>query len=193
MAKAIFSIGDYSSHLTRKLRSIRHFERCLFSAWCADHLLATNAGLVRRELPGSDFQILREILDVIWEFLLDSSIPTVDVLNQLDNNFMQIDPEDPVVAIEGHPVVTEVMGAIGTCILACRRNDVRLAQSAGEIVINTIDYELDERYPDYAENSPAEMFTYPELKAELETQLAMIQHLRGQYVLNASLRTMFRA
>lgn len=192
MAETIISFDDYVSQLTKKLRSRRHFERCVFSAWCAEHLLTTHAGLVEQSLSESYLQVLHNVLDEIWDALLTGSIPDTKMLNSLDGAFMEVGPDDPVAAIEVHPVVTSVQSCIGTCILGCRRNDVGLAQKAGEAVIDVLDYELDERNPDYAADSLPAMFTYPEMKQELETQLAMIKHLQGEYRLDASLRLAVR-
>lgn len=192
MKEAITSFDDYVSHLTKKLRSLRHFERCLFSAWCAEHLLTTNAALVETELSDSGARALREILDEVWEPLLTGSIPTTDILNELDRQLMQIGPDDPVAAIEVHPIATQVQSAIGICILGCRRNDVGPAQKVGEAIINVIDYELDEEDPKYTANSLARMFTYPKMKRELDVQLRMIEHLRGAYKLDVSLRLAVR-
>lgn len=193
MAEEITSFDDYVSHLTKRLRLLRHFERCVFSAWCADHLLTTKAVLVETELSNSCACALREILDEIWVHLLSGSIPTTDVLNELDSQLMQIGPDDPVAAIEVHPIATEVQSAIGICILGCRRNDVELTQKVGEAIINVLDYELDEQDSDYAANSLATMFSYPAMKNEVDAQLAMIQHLRGQYTLDERIRAVFRA
>ncbi len=111
------------------------------------------------------------------------------MLNSLDGAFMQVGPEDPVAAIEVHPVVTSVQSVIGICILGCRRNDVGLAQKAGETIIDVLDYELDERNPDYTTNALQEMFNHPKMKKELESQLSMIKHLRSEYTLDESLRS----
>lgn len=192
MAEAIITFDDYVAYLTKKLRSLRHFERCVFSACCAEHLLTTYSGRVESEFSASDLQALRGIIDQIWDHLLSGSIPTTDMLNELDNQLMQIGPDDPVAAIEVHPVVTSVQSAIGVCILGCRRNDVTLAQKAGEAIIDVLDYELDEKNPDYSTNSLQEMFKHIEMKQELNTQLTMIQHLRGQYTLDESLRSALR-
>jgi uncharacterized protein YjaG (DUF416 family) len=186
MTQAITSFDDYAMHLTKKLRALRHFDRCIFSAWCAEHLLATRAELVESKFSASDLQALREILDVIWELLLDGSIPETDVLNQLDMQFMEIDADDPFAV---HPVASSVNGAIGLCMLGCRRNDVGLAVQAGADVVRILDFELDDKDCDGSENS---LFEHPEVKRELEVQLAMIKHLQGDYDLDASLRSALR-
>lgn len=192
MAESINSFDDYVTHLTKKLRSLRHFERCLFSAWCAEHLLTTHAGLIEQSLSASDLQVFRNILDEIWDVLLGGSIPESKMLNALDGAFMEGGPDDPVAAIETPPVVTSVQSCIGICILGCRRNDVGLAQKAGEAIIDVLDHELDERNPNYVGGSLSTMFTYPEMKQELNVQLAMIRQLHGDYNLNPSLRSAFR-
>lgn len=189
MSEAIANFDDYVSHLTKKLRSLRHLERCLFSAWCSEHLLESHANQIEETFSSADLQALREILDVIWEFLLDGSIPKGDVLTELDNQFMRIEVDDP---FDVDPVVSLVQSAIGICILGCRRNDVRLAQKSAETDIDVLDYEMDEQDPDYSTNARNEVFEYPEMKRELTVQLKMLQHLRREYALDDSLRSAFR-
>jgi len=187
MAESINSFDDYVTHLTKRLRSsLRHFERCIFSAWCAEHLLTTRAALVESEFSALDLQALREVLDVIWEILLDGSIPKTDVLNQLDMQFMEIEADDP---FEVHPVAINVKNAIGLCILGCRRNDVGLAVQAGENVLKVLAFVLDDEDSEYSENS---LFEQTEVKQELDLQLAMIKRLRGEYDLDAGLRSALR-
>lgn len=192
MAETIITFDDYVSQLTNKLRSLRHFERCLFSAWCAEHLLTTHAELVEQSLSESALQVLRNVLDEIQDVLLTGSIPDTMLLNSLDGEFMEVGPDDPEAAMEIPPVVTNVQCCIGLCILGCRRNDVGVAQKTAEVIINVIDFQLDERNPDYVNDSLREMFRYPEMRQELEVQLAMIKHLGGQYTLDHNLRTIFR-
>jgi hypothetical protein len=172
--------------MEKRLRSLRHFERCIFSAWCAEHLLESHAPLIEENLSKAHLRILREILGVIWEFLLDGSIPKADVLNELDDQFMQAEPDDP---IEVDPIVVRVLNAIGICILGCRRNDVGLAQTAGENVIEVLDSDLDDGDSNSTEDF---MFEHPAMKKELEAQLAMVRYLRGEYVLDGSLSSKFR-
>lgn len=191
MAHTVSSFHDYRSLLTKKLRSLRHFERCLFSAWCAEHLLTRHAAVIEKELSVAHSEILRQILDAIWQHLLEASIPSRNVLNELDGKLMDIEPDDPGAAIEVHPIATSVRLTIGFCILGCRRKDVRLAQNAGEAVITILDYELDEKDRNYS-GTLDKMFDHPEMKQELEAQLAMIDHLRKGYVLDEQLRTAFR-
>jgi uncharacterized protein YjaG (DUF416 family) len=128
MTEEVVSFEDYVSLIKKKLRSLRHFERCLFSAWCAERLLITQAALVESEFSASDLRVLQEILDQIWEQLLAGSIPTTGILNDLENRLMQIGPDESVGAIEFHPVVTRVQSAILLCILNCGSNDVGLAR-----------------------------------------------------------------
>lgn len=192
MAEDVASFDDYVTCLTKKLRSLRHFERCVFSVWCAEHLLTKHEGLVGQSLSESDLQVLRTVLDEIWDVLLTGSIPDSKMLNALDSAFMEVEPDDPLAVIEMHPIVTGVQTCIGLCILACRRNDVRLAQKAGETIIDVLDYELDERDPDYAGDLLPTMFRHPELKQELDVQLAMIKHLQGVDKLDADVRSIFR-
>lgn len=186
MAENILSFDDYAVHMAKKVRLLRHFERCIFSAWCAEHLLGSCAPLVEESLSKADVRILRRVLDVIWGGLLDGSIPKTDVLNELDMQFMQIE------LLPADLIATWVQNAVGLCILGCRRNVVDLAQAVAEIVVKVLDFELAEQDPDYADHSLSEMFRHPTMRNELEAQLAMIRHLRGEYRLDASLRSMFR-
>jgi hypothetical protein len=148
--------------------------------------LKSHAPLIEGNLSKAHLLILREILGVIWEFLLDDSIPKADVLNELDGQFMQAEPDDP---FEVDPVVVRVLNAIGICILGCRRNDVGLAQTAGENVIEVLDFELDDGDSGSTDDS---MFEHPAMKKELEAQLAMVRYLRGDYPLDGSLSSTFR-
>ena len=192
MSESITSFDDYVEQLTRKLRSLRHFERCIFSVWCAEYLLKKHDELVKQDLSESVLKTLQEILDELWEDLLSGSIPNTAKLNYLDEILMGIGPEDPIPAIEVHPVVTMMESCLGIGILGCRRNDVHLAQKAGEFVVDVLDFELDERDDEYASYSFSTMFTHPEISEELKTQLAMIKHLWGDYSLESSLRSAFR-
>lgn len=191
MTHTVSSFPDYRSLLTKKLRSLRHFERCLFSAWCAEHLLTRHAALIETELSVARLEILRQILNSIWQHLLDGSIPSRGVLNDLDGKLMDIEPDDPGDVMEMHPIATAVRHAIGICILGCRRKEVRLIQIVGEAVITVLDDELGESDRNYW-GTLDKMFDHQEMEKELETQLAMIDHLRKGYVLDEQLRMAFR-
>jgi hypothetical protein len=102
-----------------------------------------------------------------------------------------IGTDDPVAAIETHPIRAAVQSAVGLCILGCRRNDVSLAQSVGDTVISVLDYDLEKRDPDYS-GLLDRIFDDAEMKREMEVQLAMIRHLRGEFDLDERLRTAFR-
>jgi hypothetical protein len=191
MATTAFSLGDYQSLLTKKLRSLRHFERCLFAAWCAHYLLNSQEDQLGREISEPDSKRLQQILDGIWLHLLNGSIPSRNTLNDLDEQLLEIGSDDPVAAIESHPIRTAVQSAVGLCILGCRRNDVSLAQGVGDTVISVLDYDLDQRDPDYS-GLLDRIFEHAEMKRERETQLAMVRHLQGEYDLDERLRTAFR-
>ncbi|WP_232106710.1 hypothetical protein [Gimesia chilikensis] len=88
-----------------------------------------------------------------------------------------------------HPIVSIVKQSIGMCILCCRRNDVGLAQKIAQLVIDSLECTLEEDDSSY---SPVSLFDHPQIKHELEIQLAMIKHLKGEYELDSNLRMMFR-
>ena len=86
-----------------------------FSAWCAHHLLTTHTELVEQRLSESDLQVLRNVLDEIWDVLLTDSIPDTKLLNSLDGEFMEVGPDNPEAAMDISPVVTNVQSCIGIC------------------------------------------------------------------------------
>lgn len=182
-------MDDYSEFITKQLRTIRHFERCLFAVWCADRLLTTLADLLKEILSESDLRILQDVLNELWDTLLDGVIPEKDQLNALEMDFMAIDDGWDAPMKDIHPVVSIVKQSIGLCILCCRRNDVGLAQSIAQSVIDSIDCTLEENDPTY---SPDTLFDHPQIQPEVEAQLAMIKHLKGEYELDSNMRTMFR-
>lgn len=182
------NMDDYSEFITKQLRTVRHFERCLFSVWCADRLLTSYADLLEEILSEQDLRISQDVLNELWDTLLEGVIPEKDQLNALEMDFMKLDDEWDAPMRDIHPVVSIVKQSVGMCILCCRRNDVGLAQTIAQLVIDCLDYALEEDDPNY---SPDTLFDHPQIQHEVEAQLAMIKHLKGEYELVANLRTMF--
>ncbi|HCO23452.1 MAG TPA: hypothetical protein DIT97_10480 [Gimesia maris] len=189
MNKLINDMDDHYEFMTKQLRILRHFERCLFAVWCADRLLISHADRLIKNLSQSDLRILQDILNDIWDSLLNGMIPEKDQLNVLDMDFMEVDDgwSDPMRDID--PIISIVQQSIGMCILCCRRNDVGLSQDVAQSVIDGLDCKLEKDDPSY---TPATQFNHPQIQHELETQLAMIKNLKGEYELVPNLRTMFR-
>lgn len=184
----IHDFDDYSEFITRQLRNLRHFERCLFSVWCADRLLTSHADLLSVNMPNSDLRILQEIVNELWDTLLGGVIPEKDQLNALDMDFMAIDDgwADPTKDI--HPVVPIVQQGVGLCILSCRRNDSGLVKIIAQAVIDSLECTLEEDEPNYL---PDILFEYPQIQNEAEAQLDIIKYLKGEYELIPELRMMF--
>ena len=189
MKNPIHDLEDYTNFMEKQLRTLRHFERCLFAMWCVDHLLATHADLLAENLPKSDLQTIRQIVNELWETLLEGVIPDKDQLNALDMDFMEADARWGDPASDVHPVATIIQQSVGMCILGCRRNDVDVALTVAQSVIDCLDCKLEEDHPSY---SPDDLCQRPEFQNELDAQSAMMKHLRGEYELNKKLRTMFR-
>ncbi|QDT24434.1 DUF416 family protein [Gimesia chilikensis] len=188
MKKQIHDFDDYSEFITKQLRTLRHFERCLFSVWCADHLLTLHADLLAENLSKSDLRILQDILNELWDALLSGIIPEKDQLNALEMDFMAIDDgwDTPMEGI--HPVVSIVQQSVGMCILCCRRNDVGLAQTVSQSVIGSLECTIEESDTSY---SPDTLFEQTQIQNEIEAQLDMTKHLKGEYELVPKLRMMF--
>src|SRR5690606_23028977 len=125
----------------------------------------------------------------LWETLLGGVLPDKDQLNALDMEYMAIDTGWGDLTRDIHPIATIVQQSVGICILCCRRNDVGLAQAVAQMVIECLECKLEEDDPDY---SPDRMFESPAIQHELDSQIAMVKHLRGEYELTPTLRTMFR-
>ena len=189
MKQSINNMDDYSEFMTKQLRTLRHFDRCLFAVWCADRLLASHADLLAGNLSKSDLRTLQGVVNDLWDSLLEGVIPEKDQLNALDMDFMEIDDgwATPMSGI--HPVATIVKQGVGMCILCCRRNDVGLAQTVAQSVIDGLDCTLEEDDPSYSLET---LFEHPQNQHELETQVAMIKHLKGEYELVPKMRMMFR-
>ncbi len=189
MNKPINDMDDYFEFMTKQLRTLRHFERCLFTIWCADHLLTSHADHLAGNMSQPDLLILRDVLNDLWDSLLEGEIPENDELNALDMDFIEVDDgwTDPMRDIA--PIVSIVQQSIGMCILCCRRNDVGLSQDVARSVIDGLDCKLEKDDPVY---TPATQFNHPQIQHELETQLAMIKNLKEEYELVPNLRTMFR-
>lgn len=189
MKNQIHDFDDYSEFMAKQLRTLSHFERCLFTVWCADRLLTSNANLLAENLSKQDLRILQEIVNDFWDSLLGGVIPERDQLNALDMNFMEIDDgwDDPMRDI--YPIVSIVKQSVGMCILCCRRNDVGLAQSIAQLVMDSIDCFLEDDDPIYSPDTP---FEHTQIQHELDAQLAMIKHLKGEYELDSRLRMIFR-
>ncbi|QDU05932.1 hypothetical protein V6x_56760 [Gimesia chilikensis] len=189
MKKQTYDFNDYSEFMTKQLQKLRHFERCLFSAWCADRLLTSHTVLLAASLSEQDLRILQDVLNELWDALLSGVIPEKDQLNALDMDFMGIDDgwNDPMEDI--HPAISIVQQSVGMCILCCRRNDVGLAQAVARSVIDNLDCMQEENDPSY---SPDTLFEHPQIQHEVVAQLAIIKHLKGEYELDLRLRTMFR-
>tara|TARA_R110002111_G_scaffold18931_1_gene46153 strand:+ start:1878 stop:2447 length:570 start_codon:yes stop_codon:yes gene_type:complete len=188
MKKQICDFDDYSEFLMKQLRTLRHFERCLFSVWCVDRLLTSHADLLEEYLSEQDHRTLQEIVNDLWDALLEGGIPEKDQLNALDIEFIEIDDQWDASMKDIHPVVSIVKQSVGMCILCCRRNDVGLVQTIAQSVMDSIECTLEENDPSY---SPDILFEYPQIQNELEAQVAMIKLLKGEYELDANLRTMF--
>lgn len=189
MKKSINNMDDYSEFMTMQLRTLRHFERCLFSVWCADRLLTSHADLLAGNLSKQDLRTLQEIVNEIWDALLGGMIPEKDQLNALDMDFMGNSDGWDAPMREIHPIASIVKQSVGMCILCCRRNDVGLAQTIAQLVMDSIEYNLEENDPSFLQES---LFEQPLIEHELETQLAMIKYLKGEHELDSNLRTMFR-
>ncbi|QDT19871.1 DUF416 family protein [Gimesia chilikensis] len=189
MNNPINDMGDHYEFMTKQLRSLRHFERCLFAVWCADRLLISHADHLIKKFSQSDLQTLQGVLDDIWDSLFNGMIPEKDQLNALDMDFMEVDDgwTDPMREID--PIRSIVQQSIGMCILCCRRNDVGVSQNVAQSVIDGLDCKLEKNDPGY---TPETLFEHPQIQQELETQLAMIKNLKGEYELVPNLRTMFR-
>lgn len=99
---------------------------------------------------------------------------------------MEIEPDDPF-ADDLHPLVNKIQNAIGLLILGCRRRDVDITVQIAESIMRV----LEEKLTDEAV-STEDFFALPEVQRELESQLEMIKHLRGDYTLDGGLRVMFR-
>lgn len=110
----------------------------------------------------------------------------LEALHELDNQFMEIEPDDPF-ADDLHPLVNKIQNAIGLLILGCRRRDVDITVQIAESIMRV----LEEKLTDEAV-STEDFFALPEVQRELESQLEMIKHLRGDYTLDGGLRVMFR-
>ncbi|QGQ22368.1 DUF416 family protein [Gimesia benthica] len=188
MKNPVKNMDDYSEFMTKQLRPLRHFERCLFSVWCADRLLTSYADLLEENLLEQDLRILQDVLNELWDALLSGVIPKKDHLNALEMDFMTIDDGLDALMEDIHPIVSIVQHSVGMCILCCRRNDVGLAQTVAQSVIDGLDCTLEENDPNYSADI---LFEHPQILDELEAQLAMIKYLKGEYELVANLRTMF--
>lgn len=173
MKKSIKNIDEYSEFITKQLRSLRHFERCLFAVWCADHLLITHADLLTAYISESDLRTLQDVVNELWDALLEGLIPEKDQLNALEMDYMEIDDGWDALMSEIHPIVSIVQQSVGICILCCRRNDVGLAQTIPQSVMDSLECTLEENDPNY---SPDTLFDHPQIQNELETQLVMIKH-----------------
>ena len=189
MKNPIHDLEDYTNFMEKQLRTLRHFERCLFAMWCVDHLLATYADLLAENLPKSDLQTIQQIMNELWETLLGGVIPDKDQLNALDMDFMEADARWGDPASDVHPVATIIQQSVGMCILGCRRNDVDVALTVAHAVIDCLDCTLEEDDPNY---SPDDLCQRPEFQNELDAQSAMMKHLRGEYELDKKLKAMFR-
>lgn len=181
-------MDDYSEFLTKQLRTLRHFERCLFCVWCAGSLLTSHADLLTANMSESDLRIIQDVLNDLWDALLEGVIPEKDQLNALDMDYLEIDEGWDAPMEDIHPVASVVQQSIGMCILCCRRNDVGLAQAVAQSVMDSIECTLEINDPSY---SPDTLFDHPQIHHEVEAQLAMIKHLKGEYELDSMLRTLF--
>ena len=188
MKKQIHDFDDYSAFMVKQLRTLRHFERCLFSVWCVDRLLTSHADLLDENLSEQDLRTSQEVVNELWDTLLGSIIPKIDQLNALDMDFMEIDDGWDALMSEIHPIVFIVKQGVGMCILCCRRNDVVLALNIAQSVIDSLDCSIEESDPSY---SLGILFEHPQIQQELNAQLAMMKHLKGEYELEPNLRTMF--
>ena len=182
-------MDDYSEFMTKQLRTLRHFERCLFAVWCAERLLTLHAELLEENLPEQDLRTLQDVLNELWDALLEGLITEKDQLNALEMDFMEIDDGWDAPMSEVHPIVSIVQQSVGMCILCCRRNDVGLAQSVAQLVIDCLECTLEEDDPSYSSDT---LFDHPQIQHEIETQVGMIKHLKGEYELVPTLRSMFR-
>lgn len=63
-----------------------------------------------------------------------------------------------------------------------------MAQAVAESVIECLDCKLEEEDPTHL---PSRLFESPEIQHELAAQVAMVKHLRGEYELTSTLKTMF--
>ena len=189
MKGRIHNFDDYSEFIAKQLRTLRHFERCLFAVWCADHLLTSHADLLTENMSEQDLRILQDVLNDLWDVLLDGVIPEKDQLNALDMNFMEIDDGWNAPMSEIHPIVSIVQQSVGMCILCCRRNDVGLAQTITQAVMDSIQCTLEEGDLIYSSDT---LFEYPQIQNEVKAQLAMVKHLKGEYELTPKLKKMSR-
>lgn len=189
MTKSINNMDDYAELMAKHLRTLRHFERCLFSVWCAEHLLTSHTDLLTENLSEQDLRVSQVIVNELWDTLLGGLIPEKNQLNALDMEFMRNNDEWSAPMKDIHSIVSIVKQSIGMCILCCRRNDVGLAQAIAQLVIDCLDCMIEEDDPSY---SPETLFDHPQIQNELETQLAMVKHLKGKYELDSNLRMMFR-
>lgn len=174
---SIMNEDDYHKLAKKKLTGLRHFERCIFSAWCCDQLLALD------RTPADESDSLQSILNEIWDVLLSGTIPEKALLNVLDDTFEEsvadgFDDTDSVTCIG--------RSAVGMLILGCRRNDVRLAVQCGEAVLKAT---LQALPSEILERTSRDC---PEFHREIDNQIAMIKLLRGDFALDGQLRGTLR-
>lgn len=101
---SIRNLDEYADFMTKQLRTLRHFERCLFAVWCADHLLDSHRDLFAESLSKSALHTLREIVKELWETLLRGVVPDKDQLNALDMDFMALDSRWSGPVNDRHPI-----------------------------------------------------------------------------------------
>ncbi len=104
MKRQIHDFDDYSEFMAKQLRTLRHFERCLFCVWCAERVLALHADLLSGSLSESDLRTLQDVLNEMWDSLLNGIISEKDQLNALDMEFMGNSDGWDAPMRENHPI-----------------------------------------------------------------------------------------
>jgi hypothetical protein len=142
MTELASSFQDYEKCIMKGLKSLTFNQVLMFCVWCASRLLLGDK--YAKQISQDEVSLLHSIIEEAWSWTEKQKYPDVEYVKEIRNKISKIGSEDPVAAIEVHPLVTDIIGTVDLVFEYYMTKSIKYALSAANSMINVIDYEADE-------------------------------------------------
>ena len=174
----IKSYDDYTKFIKTLIGELTKEEGCFFSAICAEYFYRKYQTWVKEDLKDSELKIVTDLLDETWK-ALNSVDPDISKLKKIEFDCISVgmlegdDPRDLF------PETIDCLSSIELASSCLTKYDSNWVLNSANLITDGIDRELDEKYPDYLDNSLEIMFTYQEMKDALEKIVKLINVIKN--------------
>jgi hypothetical protein len=170
----IRSYQDYRHWIRRELEALQPTERVSFCSWCLGRFPEDFGAEVWDGLTDEERSRLKDLISELRSAAAAGVPLSPGRAAALQREVETFGPLDEAAAIEVHPNGVELRSAVWQALELCKNADVAAACAVSEAFINSWDYRVEQQDDSYGLEN---MFTFPELKREIDRQQEYIDTL----------------